>query len=372
MQNIGQAWLVLQLTDSAFKLGIVTALQFLPTTFFALLAGTFVDRFPKRKILLFTQISMMVLALILATLTLLDWIEYWHVLVLAVVLGLVNTLDIPARQAFVVEMVGKESLMNAIALNSTVFNLGRLVGPAVAGLLIGLLGMAICFYINALSFCAVILGLLAMKVDAYIPEKKQKDISGEIHAGLNYTRANPKIFFPFLILALFSIFSMNYNVLIPVFATEGLSQGALGFGILMTSLGTGSLLGAFVLAANSKKGPKMKVLFFSALGTAFFLVILGFENQYLLSCLTLVLVGFLNMIFVTSVNSMVQYNSSNSMRGRVMSVYALVLGGLAPLGSIFSGKAAEILGAHRSISLSGIIGILAAILVMAMYYRKKE
>lgn len=186
MQNIGQAWLVLQLTDSAFKLGVVNALQFLPLTMFSLFAGPLVDRFPKRRILLFTQSSLLILALILATLTYLEIIRYWHILILATLLGFVNTLDMPARQSFVVELVGKKSLMNAIALNSVVFNFGRIVGPAVAGLLIGLLGMATCFYINALSFCAVIIGLAMIKVPDYVASVEQKHILREIKEGLHY------------------------------------------------------------------------------------------------------------------------------------------------------------------------------------------
>ncbi len=367
MQNIGQAWLVLQLTDSAFKLGVVSALQFLPLTFFSLFAGPLVDKFSKKKIIICTQFSFMFLALTLATFTAYGWIKYWHILILAVLLGLTNTIDIPARQSFVIELVGKESLMNAIALNSTVFNLGRVVGPAVAGLLIGLVGMSTCFYLNALSFIPAIIGLILIKIAPHVRGQKQKDIIGQIGEGLSYIRSKQVLLFPLLLLALMSTFTMNYNVLIPVYAKESLSMDALGLGLLMTSLGAGFLLGAIVLAANSRKGPGMKVLFGAALLASVFLIILGMERHYLLSCLTLIIIGFFSLTLIALVNTTIQLNSQDSMRGRVMSVFSLVLGGVSPIGSILAGKVADNFGAHWSISLSGVIGVLAVMIVMLAY-----
>jgi len=371
MQNIGQAWLVLELTDSAFKLGLVSALQFLPMTLFSLLAGPLADRFPKRKLLLFTQSGFMILALILATLTYLGWIEYWHVLVLAVLLGLINTLDVPVRQSFISELVDRQSLMSAIALNSTIFNLARVIGPAVAGLLIGLLGIAICFYLNALSFCAVILGIFAIKVEYLPPEKRQYNILADIKEGLTFIRATPIVFYPIVLLAFISTFAMNYNVMVPVYARESLEQNALGFGLLMTCLGIGSLLGALTLAANSKKGPKTKVLLTAAMGTSFFLLVLSLERNYLLSCLTLMVIGFCSITFVASVNTTIQLNSANHMRGRVMSVYSLVVLGLGPVGSLIIGDIAEKFGIHFSMYLCAAIGILATVAVSWMFYRQK-
>lgn len=363
MQNIGQAWLVLQITESAFKLGVVTALQFLPITFFSLFAGPLIDRLSKRKILLWTQFFLMILAVILATLTYLELIEYWHIIILAILLGLVSALDVPARQAFVIELVSKESLMNAIALNSMIFNLGRMVGPAVAGILIGLLGMATCFYLNAISFCVVIAGLYLIRVPDIVKEKAKNNILSEIGQGLTYIRFNPVILFPLTLLAMISAFVLNYNVVIPVFAKERLAQGALGYGFLMTSVGIGSFFGALNLAANSKKGPRMKMLFGGALGASVLMFILGFETNYVLACATLVVIGFCNMTFVTSVNSTIQINSQDNMRGRVMSVYSLFLGGLAPFGSLFAGQVSELAGVEVCITISGFIGMIAVIMV---------
>lgn len=369
MQNIGQSWLVLQLTGSPFKLGVVNALQFLPITLFSLFAGPLVDRFPKRRILLCTQICLMVLAVALATLTYFDRIQYWHILILALLLGLVNTVDVPTRQAFVIELVERHCLMNAIALNSTIFNLGRMVGPAIAGLLIGLLGIAMCFYINALSFFGVILGLFIMKVPnrAFVTERA--NIISEIRGGLSYIRVKPFIMFPLLLMAMISAFVMNYNVLIPVFAKENLSQDALGFGFLMTSIGIGSFLGALTLAVNSKKGPRMGVLFGGALGASILMCILGFEKDYWLACITLMIVGFCNMNFVASVNTTIQLHAEDSMRGRVMSVYSFVMGGVAPFGSLITGQISEVAGAHTSITVCGLIGIAAVLLIYRLFHR---
>ncbi|MGI6448817.1 MAG: MFS transporter [Desulfitobacteriia bacterium] len=372
MQNIGQAWLVLQLTDSAFKLGVVNALQFLPLTFFSLFIGPVVDRFPKRKLIIFTQSCLMLLALVLATLTYFEVIEYWHILILALGLGFVNTLDMPARQSFVIELVGKQSLMNAIALNSAVFNLGRVVGPAVAGILIGVLGMAVCFYLNALSFCAVLVGLFLINVPNYVPEREKKDLLAEVKEGLCYIRGKKMILFPLLLLAVISTFTMNFNVLVPAFAKEGLDQDALGYGLLMTSMGIGSFLGALTLAANSKKGPRLKVLFGAAFSLSFFMSILGFQSNYYLACLIMFIVGFSAMTFTASVNSTVQLNSANVMRGRVMSVYSWVFGGMMPLGSIFAGQITELLGAHLGVTSCGLIGLCAVAIIFKFFKRVKE
>ncbi len=372
MQNIGQAWLVLELTDSAFKLGVVNALQFLPLTLISLFAGPLVDRFPKKRLVIFTQTFLMILAAVLASLVYFDVIRYWHILILATCLGLANTLDIPARQAFMIELVGKDCLMNAIALNSAVFNLGRVLGPAVAGLLIGLLGMATCFFLNALSFVAVILGMLMINVPNYVPEREDKKLVAEIWEGLNYIKGKQIIFFPMLLLAVISTFTMNFNVLIPVFAKETLGQEALGFGLLMTSMGAGSFLGALTVAANSKNGPNLKALFGAALVLSVLMSLLGFQNNYLLSIVTVFFIGFSSIFFTASTNSTVQLNSENRMRGRVMSVYSWVFGGMTPLGSVLIGKLSELVGAHLSVTISGLVGILAVIAVAARFRRKAE
>jgi len=363
MQNIGQSWLVLELTHSALKLSIVSAMQFLPMMLFSLYAGTLVDRFPKRKLLIITQTSLALLAVILATITYLGIVQYWHVLILALLLGVVNTLDMPTRQSFFIELVGREDLMNAIALNSSIFNLARIIGPAVAGLLIGLVGIAICFYLNALSFLAVIASLWVMKIPGRAAVKENIGTPShalyDIREGIHYIRKNKIIKQPLLLLACLSIFVMNFNVMIPVFAQQNLSQNATGYGLLMTSMGLGSFVGALALAVRSKIGPNLTYLLGGAFGMSLFVGLMGFEKSYILACITLFMVGICSIVFTALVNSTIQLNSVDNMRGRVMSVYALVFGGVVPIGSLFAGNTTEYLGAPACLLISGIIGIAA-------------
>lgn len=363
MQNIGQAWLVLELTHSALKLSIVSAMQFLPMMLFSLYAGTLVDRFPKRKLLIITQASLALLAVILASLTYFEIVQYWHVLVLALLLGIVNTLDMPTRQSFFIELVGREDLMNAIALNSGIFNLARIVGPAVAGLLIGLVGIAICFYLNALSFLAVIASLWAMKIPGQVAVKEStgtpRHALHDIREGLSYINKNKIIKHPLLLLAFLSIFVMNFNVMIPVFAQQNLGQNATGYGFLMTSMGLGSFVGAMALAIRSKMGPSLTYLLGGAFGMSLFMGLMGLEKSYALACITLFMIGFCAIVFTASVNSTIQLSSVDNMRGRVMSVYALVFGGVIPIGSLFAGNTTEYLGAPACLLISGILGIAA-------------
>lgn len=365
MQNIGQSWLVLELTHSALKLSIVTMLQFIPMMIFSLYAGTLVDRFPKRNMLIVTQSSLAVLAAVLATLTWSGAVEYWHVLILSLILGFVNTFDIPTRQSFVIELVGKEDLTNAIALNSSIFNLGRIVGPAVAGLLIGLVGIAACFYLNAVSFIAVIVNLWLIRAPAKVLKGDDfgslKNVSRDIREGLRYINGKPIIKQPLLLLAFISTFVMNYNILVPVFAQQELNQNATGYGLLMTSMGVGSFIGSLTLVVKSRNNPRLRYLVGGALFTSVFLAVLALERNFLLSCITLFFIGFCTIIFTTLVNTMIQLNSSDEMRGRVMSVYTLVFGGVVPIGSFFTGQVTEYAGTPGCMIISGVIGILASV-----------
>ncbi|ATW26818.1 MFS transporter [Candidatus Formimonas warabiya] len=374
MQNIGQAWLVLQLTKSAFKLSLVSATQFLPMMLFALFAGTLVDKFPRRRILLITQASLMVLAVTLASLTYFQVVQYWHVLVLALLLGIVNTLDMPTRQSFFVELVGKEDLMNAIALNSTIFNLARMIGPAVAGFLISLVGIAMCFYLNALSFLAVLAGIWMIDTPDRVAAREGtgsiRDIFSDIGEGLRYISQNAIILHPLLLLALISTFVLNFNVLIPVFAKQDLGQNAAGYGFLMTCMGIGSFIGALVLAVRSKTGPRISTLVGGAAGTSLFLLLLGLQHNYILACATLLVMGFCSITFTAMVNSTIQMNSADNMRGRVMSVFSLVFGGVAPIGSLYAGNIMEFLGAQGCMKISGVIGILAAAYTLSALWGK--
>jgi MFS family permease len=372
MQNIGQAWLVLQLTsgqaDAPFKLGLVSALQFLPMMLFSLFAGTLVDRFPKRTVLIVTQSSLAV-----ATITALGVARYWHVLVLALLLGVVQTLDLPTRQSFFVELVGKEDLMNAIGLNSTLFNLARILGPAVAGLLISLVGIAACFYLNAASFLAVIAGLALMRIPRSMEPRPVVRTFGtvllDIREGLVYVRHTPAILYPLLLLAILSTFVINFNVLVPIFATQNLGQEAAGYGLLMTSLGLGSFLGALRITTKSKSGARFSVLFGGAAGMCILLPILGLERSYPLACATLIGIGFCTISFTTLVNTKIQLTTEDRMRGRVMSLFSLVFGGVIPFGSLYAGKLTEVAGATGCMLVSGVLGLAGTLFI---YWRLRR
>ncbi|MEG6567578.1 MFS transporter [Thermoanaerobacterium saccharolyticum] len=372
MQNIGQDWLVLKLTNSAFLLGVVSALQFLPMLFLSLFAGVVIDRLPKRKILIFTQTSLMVTALALATLTALNAINYWEILVLATIVGFINTIDNPARQSFIIDLVGKEDLMNAISLNSSIFNAARIIGPGIAGVLIGLLGYALCFYLNALSFIAVITGLILIdvKMNKSRAMLKKEDVIADIKEGLLYIKNTPIIFATILMMAVLSTFAINFNVLVPVFAKNILNQNSTGYGFLMSSMGVGALIGALILASLSKKGAKPFYLILGGCGLCVFQILIGFQSYYWLTTILLALSGFSMITFSASANTTVQLNSSNKFRGRVMSVYSLVFGGVTPIGAIYAGSLAEKVGAHMTFVISGLIGIAYILYVVLFKYKK--
>lgn len=372
MQNIGQDWLVLKLTNSAFLLGVVSALQFLPMLFLSLFAGVVIDRFPKRKILIFTQTSLMVTALALATLTALNAINYWEILVLATIVGFINTIDNPARQSFIIDLVGKEDLMNAISLNSSIFNAARIIGPGIAGVLIGLLGYALCFYLNALSFIAVITGLILIdvKMNKSRAMLKKEEVIADIKEGLLYIKNTPIIFATILMMAVLSTFAINFNVLVPVFAKNILNQNSTGYGFLMSSMGVGALIGALILASLSKKGAKPFYLILGGCGLCVFQILIGFQSYYWLTTILLALSGFSMITFSASANTTVQLNSSNKFRGRVMSVYSLVFGGVTPIGAIYAGSLAEKVGAHMTFIISGLIGIAYILYVVLFKYKK--
>jgi MFS family permease len=376
MQNIGQSWLVLELTHSALKLSIITMVQYLPMMFFSLYAGILADRFSKRKMLIFTQSMLAVLAAVLASITFFKVVAYWQLLILAVLLGAVNTIDIPARQSFVIELVGKGDLTNAIALNSSIFNLGRIAGPAVAGLLIGMIGIAPCFYINAASFIGVIYSLWQIRVPAKQGKRIEMDMAKGVYRnikeGLSYINQKEIIKLPLLLLAVISTFVMNFNIIVPVFAKQVLNQNATGYGLLMTSMGLGSFLGSLSLIARSKKHPKLRYMLGGAFGMSLLFILLAFEKSYHLSCVTLFAIGFCTIMFTNLVNTTIQLHSANEIRGRVMSVYTLVFGGVTPIGSLFTGQMTESAGVEGCIMISGIIGVLATVFIIYRIYRERS
>jgi MFS family permease len=373
MQNVGQAWLVLDMTGSAAKLSVVSAIQFLPMMVLAIFAGPFVDRFPKRNTIIFTQSALALLALALALITWTHVVQYWMVLVLAFLLGMVQLIDNPTRQSYVIELAGRGALMNAVSLNSAAFNLARIVGPAVAGLTIEAIGIAPCFFLNALSFVAVIVALFFITTPPLAsdrPVESVRDVLSSAKDGLSYIKKRLEIAVPLLLMAVVSTFVINYNVFVPTFAKINLGRGASGYGFLMTAMGIGSLVAALALAVRSGKGPGRVRLFGGAAGACAAILVCGFQRNYILSCVLLGIVGFCTISFSASTNATIQLASDNEHRGRVMSVYSLVFGGVTPIGALWAGAVSEATSPAVCMSIAGAIGLVAA--GVAIFFVRKR
>jgi predicted MFS family arabinose efflux permease len=370
MQTSAQSWLVLEITQSPLLLGLLGVAQFTPVLLFSLVAGVFVDRFPKRTLLLYTQSISMLLAFILAGLIFTGNVAYWQVFVISLLLGVIKTVDIPARQSFMTELVGKDNLLNAIALNSTVFNLARIVGPVASGIMMGWVGAGWCFFINGASFIAVLIGLWKIRVQPKIRERNKKNLLPELLAGVKYVFGNRELVQTTLLLAIVSIFAMNYSVLIPVLARNQLSLDASGYGLLMASLGVGSVIGALSLASNSKNGLKKRYLRVLPGLTAVLFIFTGFTRQFWLASVLVAGIGMSNIAFTTTANSTMQILSDDDYRGRVMSIYALVYTGASPIGNTFVGWISDSYTVSSAFIISGIV-TLALCIFLSLLIRPK-
>lgn len=372
MQAVAQPWLAYTLTQSALLLSLIGALQFLPVLLFSLPAGVIIDRYDKKKILILTQSASLLITLTLAVLVWTGHVQYWHILIMATLLGFANTLDMPARQTFVIEMVGKEDLMNAIALNSTIFNLCRIIGPAAAGLIMGAAGVAWCFFINAVSFAAVLISLFFIRP---IPQPARPPISKKIFAevknGLHYIFQNPVLVESLLAVAIVGTFIPNFGVLVPVFAKTILLQQEAGFGFLMAFIGVGSLIGAMFVASLSKCGPKRYLLTIAPFAVGLFMLLTGYTDTFWQTALLLALTGCFFVAFTSNANSILQLNSSNEYRGRVMSVYALVFGGSTPLGNLYAGAFADQFSARIGFAACG-AAVLVLMVPLLIYMKRKS
>jgi MFS family permease len=361
MQTTAQAWLVYELTKSPFLLGLIGALQFTPVMLFSLVAGVYLDRFPKKKIILVTQTVSMVLALLLTILVLSGAVQFWHIAVIVIILGFVNTLDMPTRQSFMIELVGKTHLTSAIALNSVTFNLARIVGPAVGGILIANFGIGFCFLFNALSFMAVIVTVYMIKNLKIRKEETavvRKTVLKEIKEGLVYIRSKAILFRPLLFVAIVSTFAINFNVIIPVFAKTVLKTEAQGFGFLLSALGIGSVIGALSVAIYSHKLNQKFLIGVMPYSISFAMILVGFSSNFYIASSFLILLGISNIMFFTSVNSTLQLNSEPQFRGRVMSVYTMVFGGVTPIGNLFAGSVTSAWGGRAGFIVSAVVVIV--------------
>lgn len=364
MQAVGQAWLVLTLTGSAFKLGLISALQWGPMLVLAFVGGAVADRLPKRRLILATQITFMLQAFVLAALVASGQVRFWHVAVLAGIYGVAATVDMPTRQSFIVEMVGKDDLLNAVALNSMIFNGARLVGPALAGLLVDRYGIALAFALNGISFAGVIAALLAMKTEGRPAGPGTGSMGQQIRAGLSYARTTPRVRLILALLLAASVFLVNHNVLVPLLAKSVLGLGAHGFGLLMSFLGAGALAGAAGMAVIGKQRPPLWLVGASAVVMALAILALGFVSGFAPAAGALTLAGIAQILFLTSCNTTLQLTVPNELRGRIMSLYTLVFAGVTPIGSFLAGAVAEAAGVPAAFIVGGTVGLawIAALL----------
>lgn len=373
MQTVGQQWLVIdRLTPSPFLLSLVNAAQFLPVLVLSLAAGAMADWVPKRRLVIATQSVLMTLALVLALLTWTGVVRYWHILVLSLLLGTASAFDMPARQSFLVEMVGREDLMNAIALNSAIFNGARVLGPWVAGKAIARLGISAAFFFNGISFLAVIAALLAMNIeDKAHPRIALRGISKDIREGLAYVRRTPILLTLNLLMALISIFVLNFNVLNPVLAKQVLHQDAEGFSSLMSAMGLGALLGAIILAVISRFGPRLALVFGGAAAVSLAELSLVAAHTPFAAVAILFVAGAAMIIFTASTNTLLQTNVSDNLRGRVMSVYSLVFGGVTPIGALLTGTVLDVGGPSAGFIMGGTMGLISVTLVLIWWQGHK-
>ncbi len=371
MQSVGQSWLVLELTGSPFQLGLVNALQFTPILLLSPVGGALSDRFGKRRILLVTQGTMMVQALVLAILVQSGHVRYWHVAVLAVVYGLGRAIDIPARQAFLTDLVGKPDLPNAVALNSVVFNGARIVGPGVAGMLIARFDVAAAFFLNAASFVAVLLALAAMRTEGGPQTAGQLGIRQGLLGAVRYASGTPPVAFTLGLLIVVSLLVINFNVVVPLIARDVLHEGAEGFGLLMSSLGAGAITGALGVALLRSGRPPLSFLAGSAAVLCLGATALGLVGRFGVAVAVLAVLGAFQIIFTTGCNTTLQLITPDALRGRVMGLYALTWAGMTPFGSLLIGSIAEHLGVRAACALGGAIGVIAVgTLVLAAHRRR--
>jgi len=369
MHTVAQSWLVLQLTDSPLRLGLIGTLQFGPILLFSIVTGAFADRLPKRRVLVVTQLTLAVLALVLAALVVSGRVRYWHVGVVAVLAGMAQAFDMPARQSYMAEMVGKADLVNAVALNSAAFNAARIVGPAVAGLIIARFGVVPAFVVNALVILAVGLTLLTLP-SGRVAARRGTTMLEEIAEGLGYAARTPVIRLVLGMLFVVSVTVFNFTVYVPLLARHVLGLGAEGFGFLMAALGVGAVAGALTVGFwRAPELPLGGMLTASALALAG-LLSLSAARHVLVALPLLFVTGFFGLVLVASCNTRLQLAAPDELRGRMMSLYALVWGGVFPIGAFCVGAMSEAWGVSTAFAVSGTTG-LTALAALAWWWRSR-
>ena len=369
IQNIAQPWLAYTLTNSPLLLGIVGALQVAPVLLLSLFIGPAIDKANKKKILIFTQTASMLLTLIFSILVLTGTVQYWQILVLSVLLGIINTLDFPTRQAFIYEIIeDKAGLKNAISLNSSFLSLTRIIGPALAGIIMGFLSIGVCFLLNSLSFGIIAVSILFIRPLKVKKAQLKSNDFREVINGVNYVFKNKLIISTLLILAIVMTFGNNFTVLVPVFAKEVLHKQETGYGVLMSFMGIGSFLGGIFMAGlNKKRSDKLLLHFFPLLMGAL-LIAAGFSGSYLISGLCLALLGFIFISFTAKVLSTLQINTEPEFMGRVMSFFSLLSTGSALIGNLYAGFFTDRFGANIGFIACG--AVIVVLMIPAFWVTK--
>jgi MFS family permease len=359
MQSVAQGWLVLKLTGNAFDLGVTAALQFAPVLLFGTFGGLVADRFDKRKVLLVTQTAFTAQATVLWLLVASGSVRLWMVWTMALVYGFINVIDNPSRQSFAVEMVGPDALVNAVGLNSVVVNSSRIVGPALAGILIATAGMSWAFLANAVSFAAVIGALYAMRPSELHRRPPVRRAKGQIRAGMRYAWQAWELRVPLLMMAVIGTLAYNFSVILPLYAHDVFHRGGGTYGALLTAMGIGALVGALTIA--SRRRPSYQLLVAVGLAFGVFILAVAAAPTLPLTLLLLAPMGGASVMFIATANSLLQLNSSGAMRGRVMALWAIVFLGSTPIGAPSIGLLAAHYGARFALGIGGVATLLIAI-----------
>ncbi len=366
MQKTAVSWVIYTLTHSTLMLGVTLFASQFPSFLFSLMGGVVSDRYNRFRVLLLTQFASMVQAVLLAVLILLKHYEVWEILSLSVMLGIINAFDVPARQSLVYEMVeDKNDLPNALALNSSMVNLSRLIGPAIAGLILEGLGDGACFVGNAMSFVAVIASLLMMRLPKYVKKEHKKNVFGELREGFSYIKRTPSILFVLVMLALMSLMVLPFSTLIPYYARDVFKGTATTFGIIDSFIGLGAFSGAIFLASQKPGANLPKILFINTIVFGVGLMLFSHEGIYPLALLFVTIAGFGMMSQVTVSNTLIQTTVDPAMRGRVISFYAMAFFGMQPLGGLLVGAISKWVGTKDTLMGEGV----AALLVAGLHWR---
>lgn len=372
MQRVAQQWVIYKMTGSPVSLGLIGVFQYLPMLLFSLFAGSLISRFKRKKFLIIMQVLQALQALILTILIWQGLAKPWHIMFMAGFLGFINAFDMPARQSFFMELVGKEALPSAIGLNSTIVNIGKIIGPAMGGYFLASFGETTCFLFNTLSFVAVIIGLI--KID--IKEEKKHLISNNIlresYEGLIYVIRNKKIFSALGSLFIVSTIAMNNDVIIPVYAREGLNLDSRAFSFMYSALGFGSLLGALKNASRKKKSSDKNIIYLSGIVIGLSLIFLSQFNIYYISLFILFFMGYAMVMFMNFVNATVQLSAAEDYRIRAVSIYTLIFTGTTPIGNYATGYFLEKYGVKNTLFFAGLITVILLIIFENTFGRSKN